>query len=423
MSLSRWCVELDLEPSGEVRSTLPWAGQDLARVLVRLHREPVGYVVAPCPGGAVDRDGVVDLARTLLAERIADHLHDEGLDDLHAPMTERCRNRPVVDRSVTVAVATRDRPETIVRCLEHLQALDYPDLEILIVDNAPADDRTERAVRELALQDPRIRYQREARPGVSYARNTALAAASGDIVCFTDDDVAVDRYWVDGLLRGFREHPDVGCVTGLVATAEIATDIEAYCDARLPLWSSRCVPEVFTLDGPRRTSDPVYPFAVGVFGTGASFAFDTSLLRRIGGFDPALGVGTITRGGEDLDLFLRVLYSGRAVVYMPSAVVWHAHRSDYPALMKQMFGYGSGLSALMTKVVLDPQMRRDLLRRLPKGLAMVASNRRGTEDRFTEQSGPTTPEGAFRRELSGLLAGPWLYAKSRRQHAAQRGRF
>lgn len=423
MSLTRWCAELDLEHGGAPSATLPWAGQDVARVLVRLHREPLGYVVAPCPGGTLDRDGIVALARTLFADRIADHLNGEGITDLEAPPAAACRNRAIADRSVTVAVATRDRPEMIVRCLEHLQSLDYPDLEIVIVDNAPSNDLTEHAVRGLALTDPRIRYLREERPGVSYARNTALAAATGDVICFTDDDVAVDHDWVNGLLRGFREFDDVGCVTGLVATAEISTDIEAYCDARLPLWSSRCDPETFTLDGPRATSDPVYPFAVGIYGTGASFAFDTALLRRLGGFDPALGVGTLTRGGEDLDLFLRVLYAGRAVVYMPAAVVWHAHRSDYPALMKQMFGYGSGLSALMTKVLLDPVMRRDFLRRLPRGVRMIVTNRRATEDRFAGEAGPPTPEGAFRRELRGLASGPWLYRRSRRAHAARRTTF
>jgi GT2 family glycosyltransferase len=411
MSFGRWCVELDLGADERVRSTLPWSGQELARVLVRLHREPVGYVVAPCPHGTVDPATVHALAASLLADRIADHLAEEGLTEASAPPTDRCRNKRVVDRFVTVAVATRDRPEIITRCLAHLSDLDYPDLEILVVDNAPKDARTQNAVLALAEKDPRIRYLREDRPGVSYARNRALEEARGSVICYTDDDVAVDRGWVDGLLRGFRMAPDVGCVTGLVCTADIATDIEAYCDARLPLWSSRCEPEVFVLDQPG--ADPLYPFSVGVFGTGASFAFDVELLREIGGFDPVLGAGTITRGGEDLDLFLRVLYAGRPLVYMPAAVVWHSHRATHAGLMKQMFGYGSGLTALMTKVFLDKRTRGDLLQRIPRGLRKVATNSKGTTERY---AGPQAPKGAQRRELTGLLAGPYLYARSRRQH-------
>lgn len=411
MSFGRWCVELDLGQGETVRSTLPWSGQELARVLVRLHREPVGYVVAPCPHGAVDPAAVRALAAELLAERITDHLTDEGLLDPFAPPTDRCRNRRVVDRTVTVAVGTRDRPAIIARCLSHLSGLDYPDLEILVVDNAPKDARTQTTVLALAEKDPRIRYLREDRPGVSYARNRALAEARGDVICYTDDDVAVDRGWVDGLLRGFRLAPDVGCVTGLVCTADIATDIEAYCDARLPLWSSRCEPELFVLDQPG--ADPLYPFSVGIFGTGASFAFDVALLRELGGFDPVLGAGTVTRGGEDLDLFLRVLYARRSIAYMPAAVVWHSHRATHEGLMKQMFGYGSGLTALMTKVFLDRSTRGDLLRRIPRGVRKVATNSKGTSERY---AGPQTPPGAQRRELTGLLAGPYLYARSRRQH-------
>ena len=411
MSFGRWCVELDLGVGEAVRSTLPWSGQELARVLVRLHREPVGYVVAPCPGGAVDPVAVRTLAGELLADRITDHLDDEGLLDPFAPPSDMCRNRRVVDRMVTVAVGTRDRPEIIARCLEHLIALDYPDLEILVVDNAPKDARTQNAVRGFTERDPRVRYLREDRAGVSYARNRALAEARGAVICYTDDDVAVDEGWVDGLLRGFRLVPDAGCVTGLVCTADIATDIEAYCDARLPLWSSRCEPEVFVLDQPG--ADALYPFSVGIFGTGASFAFDVALLRQIGGFDPVLGAGTITRGGEDLDLFLRVLYAHRPLVYMPAAVVWHSHRATHEGLMKQMFGYGSGLTALMTKVFLDKTTRGDLVRRVPRGVRRAAANSRGTTERYT---GPATPKGALRRELTGLLAGPFLYARSLRQH-------
>jgi GT2 family glycosyltransferase len=411
MSFGRWCVELDLALGAQVRATLPWSGQQQARVLVRLHREPVGYVVAPAVDGVVDAETVVALAADLLADRIRDHLAVESLTDLRAGPTDACRNLRVVDRNVTVAVATRDRPEIMSRCLSHLSALDYPGLEILVVDNAPRDDRTKNTVLALAEDDPRIRYLREDRPGVSYARNMALSEARGDVICYTDDDVAVDEGWVDGLLRGFRLAPAVGCVTGLVCTADIATDIEAYCDARLPLWSSRCEPEVFELDKPG--DDPLFPFSVGVFGTGASFAFDVALLRQLGGFDPVLGAGTITRGGEDLDLFLRVLYAGQPLVYSPAAVVWHSHRATHAGLMKQMFGYGSGLTALMTKVFLDKHTRGDLLRRLPRGVRRAASNNQGTAERY---DGPATPKGAVRRELTGLAVGPFLYARSRRQH-------
>lgn len=411
MTFGRWCVELDLLPEAPVRSTLPWSGQEFARVLVRLHGEPVGYVVAPCPDGVVSAETVIDLALDQLSELINKHLATEGLTDPRAAPTDTCRNQRVVDRTVTVAVGTRDRPEIIGRCLSHLSALDYPDLEILVVDNAPRDSRTQNTVLALAEVDPRIRYLREDRPGVSYARNRALSEARGEVICYTDDDVAVDEGWVDGLLRGFRLAPDVGCVTGLVCTADIATDIEAYCDARLPLWSSRCEPEVFELDKPG--DDPLFPFSVGVFGTGASFAFDVALLRSIGGFDPVLGAGTITHGGEDLDLFLRVLYAGRPLAYSPAAVVWHSHRATHAGLMKQMFGYGSGLTALMTKVFLDKRTRGDLLRRLPRGVRRAASNTKGTSERY---AGPAAPKGAVRRELTGLAAGPFLYARSRRQH-------
>ena len=90
---------------------------------------------------------------------------------------------------VTVAVCTRDRTDDLARCLDSLSCLDYPALEVLVVDNAPSSNATERLVR---TRYPNWRYVCEPRPGLNWARNRAIIESSGEIIAYTDDDVVVD---------------------------------------------------------------------------------------------------------------------------------------------------------------------------------------------------------------------------------------
>jgi GT2 family glycosyltransferase len=156
----------------------------------------------------------------------------------------------------------------------------------------------------------------------------------------------------------------------------------------------------------------LYPFSAGIFGTGASFAFDRQRLVRLGGFDEALGAGTLTRGGEDLDIFVRILLDGGAIAYEPAAVVWHHHRADEQSLLKQMYGYGTGLTAYLTKLLMHNATRNQLLRRVPAGLMKIVQIRNQTNERLGDTV--AAPAGAMRREFTGYLAGPVLYFRARR---------
>jgi GT2 family glycosyltransferase len=409
-----WCCEFELSGDAGVRAVTDPVGQARARVLVRLHGETLGYLTVPLGAGGLDPVALSRRSQDEYADRIAEHLSAEGLpvDQLRPPLAgPTCPNHVDSEALVSVVVCTRNRSAILADCLDRLRGLTYPQLEVVVVDNAPTDDSTRRVVQAVAESDPRFRYVREPRPGLSCARNRGLAEARGEVLAYTDDDVAVDPDWVQGLLRGFQRRPDTGCVTGLVCTASITGPAEEYFDARTASWSTRVEPQVFDLHGAGRT-DALYPYSPGIFGTGASLAFDRALLLELGGFDEALGAGTLTRGGEDLDMFIRVLRADRALVYEPAAVVWHHHRADEAALLAQMYGYGTGLSAFMAKCLLDPATRWDVLRRVPLGLRRIAAIRSQTGSRLGEAV--QRPAGAMRREFTGFLTGPLLYLRARR---------
>jgi GT2 family glycosyltransferase len=105
----------------------------------------------------------------------------------------------------------------------------------------------------------------------------------------------------------------------------------------------------------------LYPFRAGIFGTGANFAVRHTVVTRLGGFDPLLGAGAPGRGGEDLDMFLRLILSGGRICYLPSAFIWHRHRSDTEALGEQIYSYGHGLGAYVAKHLPNPDFRYALV--------------------------------------------------------------
>lgn len=410
-----WCCSLELAGGGAVVSGAPRvSGQRRARILVRVHGDPIGYIAVPLGSDEVQLD-VGDLVRRSWSDfttAITTHLETEGMStvrgDRPPAALSTCPNRLLEGPLVSVVVCTRNRAAMLTACLNALSRLSYGRLEFIIVDNAPTDDSTRQVVESLAGNDPRFRYVVEPQPGLSRARNRGLREATGDRVAFTDDDVVVDAAWVSGLVRGFGRRGDVGCVTGLACTASVTNAPEAYFDARNASWSTRFTPEVFDLSArQRRERGPMYPYSPGVFGTGACCAVDRRLALDLGGFDEALGAGARTRGGEDLDMFLRVVRAGRALAYEPAAIVWHQHRGDDAGLLRQMFGYGSGLSAYMTKLVVQSTTRGDVLRRIPRGAALMTRIGGDTSERLDQGVG--APKGALLREFAGMAAGPALY--------------
>jgi glycosyltransferase involved in cell wall biosynthesis len=368
-----------------------------ARLLIRASGTPVGFLTIETPGGRTDLAATVELARTAFADA-ARRVAAEREPD------------PVAGRSVSVVLCTHDRADGARKTLESLRQIEHNALEIIVVDNAPSDDSTSLLVQRLSQGDPRIRYVREEQKGLSRARNRGLREATGEVTAFTDDDVRVDPLWVSGLLKGFARRPDVACVTGLVASSSLATPAEQYFDQRV-WWSSSCEQRLYSRE--RREGDsPLHPYAAGIFGTGANFAAKTAELRSVGGFDQALGAGSPTRGGEDLDIFVRLITAGHALSYEPSALVWHEHRVDEASLREQMYAYGLGLTAYLTKYALSPGSRRAVATR-----ALVGVRHLFKLVRRSNQAGTSASVGAAGMtaiEVRGMLLGPLAYLRARR---------
>jgi len=343
---------IDIELSEPVADVDCPGGYGLLQALARLHGQPVGYVRVPlregrCPAETL-RDAILSQhSANILRHLLRDRLATDGANSLSLPDLLNT-SHPVYEGplpSMTVAVCSRDRPADLARCLDSLVRLSPPVPDILVVDNAPSDDATERLVRS---SYPNVRYVREPRPGLDWARNRAIAEAQGEILAYTDDDVVVDMGWAGALARTFGEHPEVMAVTGLVVPYELETEAQILFElyGGFGRGFERKWYRVSAEQGERASAEHS---GAGKFGTGANMAYRRSLFDKIGGFDPALDVGTVTNGGGDLEMFFRVLKEGYTLVYEPGAMVRHRHRRDYTQLRTQITNNGIGFYSYLVR--------------------------------------------------------------------------
>jgi GT2 family glycosyltransferase len=384
--------------------------------LVRLHTHPLGIVVLD---GTINRSWATHSPTVWSAMRgaINDHLAADGLPPVDGLDLLTCATHPLARCAqrraevlakpphITVVVATRERPDSLRSCLYALLDLEYPRYDIVVVDNDPDTAYTSELLAHHFSES--VHYVRENRRGLASAHNRGLVEAQGEIVAFVDDDVTVDRHWLTGIAEGFAAAADVGCVTGLILPAQLDTPAQLLLE-RHGGFDKGFGLRIFDTDG-HRPDDPLFPFTAGRFGSGANMAFDTAVLRRLGGFDPAIGIGTFARGGDDLAAFFRVVL-GHRVVYQPAAMVWHRHHREMAALRNQAFGYGVGLGAYLTSVLMrEPRMWPLLLRRLLTGVS-YAFNSSSARNRGRYEDWPSE---LARLERRGLTYGPAAYAVSR----------
>jgi GT2 family glycosyltransferase len=152
-------------------------------------------------------------------------------------------------------------------------------------------------------------------------------------------------------------------------------------------------------------------------------AFRRDVLKQIGGFDCALGAGTITCGGEDTAALSTVLLTGGTIVYQPTAIVHHYHRKDYSALRSNLRGYGRGLTSYYASMLVHRPGGTAELLRVGGQAVMDHFLRRG---RQLSELSDDFPRGLLWANRIGLMQGPFTYAaaqvQARRLRRAAPGR-
>ncbi len=229
------------------------------------------------------------------------------------------RERQRVWPRVSVVVCAYNAADTLEDNLRSLEQLTYPDYEILLVNDG-SKDRTS----EIGHGFSKVRVIDTPNAGLSAARNVGLAAATGEIVAYTDADTRVDRDWLTFLVQPFLTSDVVGSGGPNVVPADDAPI--AQCIARAPGGPTHVL-----LDD--RIAEHV---------PGCNMAFRRDALLAIDGFNPIY-----LRAGDDVDVCWRLQARGWKVGFASSALVWHHHRSSVKAYWRQQVGYGEGETWLM----------------------------------------------------------------------------
>jgi glycosyltransferase involved in cell wall biosynthesis len=395
-----------------------------ALCLVRLHGAPLGSIRAELPSGGLDPARLAERIWAELNGKIVEHLRGDGMDEaasLGAEGIQVAEQPPCVVAldeflrqapTISVVIPTRNRPAFAAEAVRAALRSHYPSdrFEVIVVDNGSGSD--DRVVLPDVEADggARVRLLQEEIPGGSNARNAGLYAAEGEIVAFADDDVLVDRNWLASIARAFARSDRVGGVTGLTVPRELETPAQVWYEGFAkadPDFESR----VFDRRDPP-TDRPLFPFTIGDFGSGENFAFRRKVLIDLGGFDSALGTATYTLGGEDVEAMLRVLLSDHQVIHEPAALVRHSHPREFAQFERRVWGYGVGLTACLSKIlILHPRLLPELIRKLPGGLVYAVS----PSSEKNENKPGDYPGRLTRLELRGIAYGPLAYARSRRQ--------
>ena len=314
------------------------------------------------------------------------------------------RVTPVRPHAVSIIVPTVNRPDDLRRCLESLMSQSTRhSIEILVVDNKPASPSSAVTV---ARQFPSVRLVTESRPGLSYARNAGIAAATGEIIVTTDDDVVAPGEWIEKLIEPFAR-AEVMAVTGNVLPFELETESQCQFEIYGGLGKGY-KPREFTRTWFLAQRDGVPTWDIGAT---ANAAFRAACFRdlAIGLLDEALGAGTPTGCSEDTYLFYRILKNGGTIVYLPSTYVWHRHRPSMKSLRHQVYAYSKGHVAYHLTTLTREGDRRALWRlaTLPKVHCQRIWHRlRGWSD---------YPIPITLIEIAGNLAGPLALWRSRRR--------
>lgn len=416
-----------LEPSIAIREvdlTVPLSaltdvtGATQTRIAVRAGARLLGHVTIQngCRAISVNelRDAIAAQVGEALLQRneIEENVRDSFWNVLHEAIRVDDAEPPApvtlpAAVPVCVAVCTYDRPDDLARCLTSLvdqAAATARPVDLLVVDNHPASGLTSPVVDAF----PSVRYVAEERAGLAYARNAGFLAARGDICVMTDDDVTFPPGWLEQLLAPFARH-DVMVVTGNVLPGELDTEAQQLFEiyGGLGRGTRRYVVDRSWLASYRRTAAPTW-----MLGATANAAIRLSVFDdgAVSTMHEALGPGTPAGVGEDTYLFYQILKAGYALVYEPSAFVWHRHRRTPEALQKQLYNYSKGHVAYHLVTLLEAGDVRAVVRclkELPKAYVQRTVARLRGHSAY--------PLRLLAVELAGTLAGPWALWRSYRR--------
>lgn len=328
---------------------------DATWVHVSLGNRMLGTITIDNRRSPIGRAWLLDeLASQLSMRMLADsdlvpesELKDRFLDQLLPVRTSNDTTRPANphERTLSVVIATRDRPELLGECLDSLARQDTAlPLEVVVVDNHPESGLT----RPVVEGRDGVVLLEEREGGASAARNRGLRASHGEFIALIDDDVVVPPHWANMVLRSFARS-DVAVVTGAVMARSLTHRSQYRFETNYGFVRGFDIAEF----GPKFfEADPWQAPPVSHMGAGAMICVRRAVLDESGLFLETIGPGTPARAGEDLYFLYALSKTSWTLMYSPHVYGLHTHRAEEGALRRQIFNYGVGYYAHLTATLL-----------------------------------------------------------------------
>jgi GT2 family glycosyltransferase len=221
---------------------------------------------------------------------------------------------------ISVVVCSYNGARTIRDCCEGLLRLEYPNFEVIVVNDGSSDATPE------IVSEYGFRLISTENRGLSNARNTGWQEARGEIVAYIDDDAYPDPHWLTYIAAAFMRTTHVGI--GGPNLPPPGDGMIADCVANAPGG-----PVHVLLSDTEAEHIP-----------GCNMAFRKTALQTIGGFDPQFRTA-----GDDVDVCWRLQQQGWSIGFSPAAMVWHHRRNAVRTYWKQQQGYGRAEALLEKK--------------------------------------------------------------------------
>jgi glycosyltransferase involved in cell wall biosynthesis/ubiquinone/menaquinone biosynthesis C-methylase UbiE len=282
---------------------------------------------------------------------------------------------------ISVLICTRNRARSLEMALRRFYEQQFEgdySYELIIVDNDSTDETRQVLDRYAAQRPETTRHLFERRRGLTYARNTAVAAASGEVLVFTDDDVLASADWLNEIHCEFKADPDLRILGGKVLLANKQSQ-------RVSLHACEERQYFHSPDGVN-------------FVMGANMAFRRELFDRVGLFDVRLGAGRFFAGADETELVYRGLKAGQRMLYAPNVLVYHDHdRRTLEQAGRLEYGYAKGCAAYLVKHSLAGDSR---------ALRMLYWTLRSLPKRWRRRQGEAAGDFLRRRwQIKGILIG------------------
>ncbi len=275
--------------------------------------------------------------------------------------------------SFDLVVGTVGRVPELERLLDSVARQTHPPRRVFVVDQTSGNGMAERFQSD-AIGLP-LEWLRS-KPGLSRARNLALAQVAADVVAFPDDDCTYAPDLLERAGRALAARPEVDVLTGRTATGD------GRVSARWHRGGAVVLPDVWHA------------------GNSASLFVRRALLERIGGFDERLGLGAATpwTSTEDVELIVRALRAGARVEHDPSLVVVHPLRNPTAAeLVTLATRDGGSVGFVLGLHALGPPVRARMFTRPLGGAALALARGDAAAARFHATT--------WRARLRGYRAG------------------